>query len=405
MRDESVTFDGANGHRLAGRVRRPAGPPRGWALFAHCFTCGKDLRAARLVTDALALSGFGVLRFDFTGLGESSGDFAATSFVSNVADLVAAANWLGEAEGPVQLLVGHSLGGTAVIPAARQLSTVRAVATIGAPFEPGHAAGLLGSVREELMNEGEAEIVLAGRSLRVGRGLLEDLESSSIEDDIQALGRPLLVLHGPLDTVVGIDHARTLFETARHPKSFVSLDRADHLLTDPADARWVGSLVGSWATRALDAELSADEGPALNPGEVQAVVSQGFRTEIRAGEHRFAADEPRHVGGTDTGPTPYDLLLASLGACTAMTLRMYADGKGWPLDEVSVVLSHERVHRSDCAQTADGTPARLERIDRRVRVEGDLSAEQIQRLLEIAERCPVHRTLHATLEVRTTLDH
>jgi len=402
MREERITFEGAAGATLAGRIRRPAGDARGWALFAHCFTCGKDLRAARLLTDALALRGFGVLRFDFTGLGESQGDFASTTFVSNVADLRAAAAWLERHESAPQLLVGHSLGGTAVIAATRELPSVKAVATIAAPFEPSHTAGLLDPVRDQLERDGEADIVLAGRTLRVGRQLLDDLERQTIEDDVAALRRPLLVLHGPFDDVVGIDHARTLFETARHPKSFVSLDDADHLLSRPEDATWVGGIVAAWAERALQPEV--DDGPSLDQGEVEAVGSQGFRTEIRAGHHRFAADEPTRLGGTDTGPTPYDLLLAALGACTAMTLRMYADRKDWALEEVGVTLAHQRQHAEDCASCEDAD-RRLEVIERRVRITGDLSAEQIQRLLEIADRCPVHRTLHANLEVRTRLVH
>ncbi|MEN0062620.1 MAG: bifunctional alpha/beta hydrolase/OsmC family protein [Myxococcota bacterium] len=400
MRDERVTFEGSTGAILAGRLRRPAGRPQGWAVLAHCFTCGKDLRAARLITDALAIEGYGVLRFDFTGLGESEGAFTETTFLSNVADLVTAARWLAEREGPVRLLVGHSLGGAAVVAAAKELPDVRGVVTIGAPFDPSHAAHILAPVRETLKTSGEAEIELAGRTLKVGQALLEDLERSSIEEDLANLGRPLLVLHAPFDTVVGIDHARDMFLAARHPKSFVSLDQADHLLTDRRDAAWVGSLIAAWADRTLDPPTA--DAP-LAHGEVEAVVSSGFRTEIRAGHHRFVADEPPSLGGTDTGPTPYDLLLSSLGACTAMTLRMYADRKQWPLEEVIVTLRHERNHAKDCAGCAEGESVRLEVIHRTLDVVGDLSAEQRQRLLEIADRCPVHRTLHSQMEVRTTL--
>lgn len=398
MRDERIDFEGSTGAKLSGKVRRPAGAPRGWALLAHCFTCGKDLRAARLMTDALAIAGYGVLRFDFTGLGESEGAFAETTFLSNVADLVAAARWLERTEGTgPHLLVGHSLGGTAAIKAARQLPSVRGVATIGSPFEPGHAAGLLEPVREALHAEGEAEIELAGRTFKVGRALLDDLGQSSITEDLAELRRPLLVLHAPFDTVVEVDNARQLFEAARHPKSFVSLDKADHLLTDPTDAQWAGELVAAWARRTLD---PVEPSP-LAHGVVEAVVSSGLRTEIRAGYHRFAADEPQRLGGTDTGPTPYDLLLAALGACTAMTLRMYADRKQWPLEEVTVHLEHDREHVTDCARE-DGA-GRIDVLRRAIRVAGALSAEQRQRLMEIADRCPVHRTLEGPLEVRTVL--
>jgi uncharacterized OsmC-like protein/fermentation-respiration switch protein FrsA (DUF1100 family) len=393
MKDEPVSFPGPGGARLAGCLRRPAGAPRAWALLAHCFTCGKDLRAARHISDALAAAGLGVLRFDFTGLGESEGRFADTSFVSNVDDLVAAATWLQETEAAPALIVGHSLGGTAAIAAASRLDAVRAVATIGAPYAPAHAAWILDSVREELETRGEAEIVLGSQRLRVGRKLLDDLEERSIARDLQQLRRPLLVLHGPRDQVVDVDNARELFLAARHPKSFVSLDTADHLLSDPADACYAGSVIAAWSNRFLPSEEVAEPPTADVPrGVVEVVTGEGLRTEVHAAPHLLVADEPRSVGGTDEGPTPFDLLLGSLGACTSMTVRMYASRKGWPLDEVCVQLAHER--------TGHGAERR-EVIESRIRLTGALTDAQRTRLLEIADRCPVHRTLDGPLELVT----
>lgn len=402
MRGEEVELTGSAGTTLAGKLQRPLGAPRAWVLLAHCFTCGKDLRPARELAAALVREGFGVLRFDFTGLGQSEGDFAQTTFASNVADLIAAARYLEEHEQPPAVLIGHSLGGTAAVAAAVQLPSIRAVATIGAPFSPGHAGDLLEPVRDVLEADGEAEIELAGRRIRVGRALLDDLQGSSIESALGALRRPLLVLHAPLDRIVGIDNARELFVAARHPKSFVSLDGADHLLSAPGDARWAGEVIATWAGRVVPSAPEVSAPPDPPPGTVQAATAASLRTEVRAGRHRLVADEPTELGGTDAGPTPYDLLLASLGACTSMTLRMYASRKGWPLQEAVVTLRHERIHSRDC-EGCEEHPRRIDVIARDIRLIGALTEAQRARLLEIADRCPVHRTLHGTLEVRTSL--
>ena len=400
MKEERVTFTGSTGHDLSGRLRRPTGQPRGWAVLAHCFTCGKDLRAARKITDALAEAGFGVLRFDFTGLGDSEGAFEETSFFSNVQDLVSAAQWLEETEAAPALMVGHSLGGTAVIAAAARLATVQAVATIGSPYSPSHAAWILDPVREQVEAAGKATITLAGRELCVGKELLDDLDRTSIERDLQGLRRPLLVLHSPQDTVVGIDNARDMYLAARHPKSFVSLDGADHLLSHPADAVWAGHMIAAWAGRVIP---EVDEPTTrAKRGVVEVVTGAGFRSEVRAGPHRWVADEPVRVGGEDAGPTPYDQLLAALGSCTGMTLRMYADRKELPLREVTVTLRHERVHRDDC-EACEGESGRVDVIHRVIELQGELDDAQRARLLEIADRCPVHRTLEGPLEIQTSL--
>lgn len=399
MKDEPVTIPGARGLALAGRIRRPAGRPRGWALLAHCFSCGKDIRAARTLSAALAEAGFGVLRFDFTGLGESEGSFHETSFVSNVDDLVLAAEWLATTEEPPALLVGHSLGGTASIAAAARLEKVRAVATIGAPYAPSHASWILEPVREQLEAEGEATLVLAGRPLRVGRRLFDDLQSATIERELMGLRRPVLVMHAPHDDVVSINNARDLYLAARHPKSFVSLDGLDHLLTDPSGARWAGQLIAAWAGRVVPEPTESV--PAGGERGVVEVVGSGYRSEVRAGPHRWVADEPIGVGGTDEGPTPYDLLLASLGTCTAITLRMYADRKGLALREVTVNLRHERTHSQDSAAGMAAGTSRLDVLHRDIQLDGDLSEAERARLMEIADRCPVHRTLEGPLSIRT----
>ena len=401
MTEESVSFPGSTGAQLVGRVRRPAGQVTGWALLAHCFTCGKDLRAARLLSEALAARGLGVLRFDFTGLGESEGDFEQTSFLSNVDDLVAAARWLEETEMGPSILVGHSLGGTAALAAAVRLDTVRAVATVGAPFAPGHASWIFDPVRERLEAEGEADLQLGGRTLRVGRELLRTLETTSIARDLQQLERALLVLHAPQDEVVGVDNARSLYEAARHPKSFVSLDGADHMLSRPDDARYAGGVIAAWASRYIDRPPQRPNTP-LPSGTVRTTTQGGFRTEVQACRHQWIADEPKAVGGADEGPTPYDMLLAGLGACTSMTLRMYADRKQLPLRSVSVTLTHHRDYSSDCVGCEE-TPKRIDIIERTIHLDGDLTEAQRARMLQIADKCPVHRTLHGPISVVSRL--
>lgn len=389
--DIPVSFPGAEGHTLAARLHRPPGPIRACALFAHCFTCSKDLRAVRVISEALVAEGIATLRFDFTGLGENAGDFAETTFSSNVGDIVAAADWLrAQVEAP-SLLVGHSLGGAAVLAAAHRIEEVRAIATIGAPADPAHVAKLFGPRTEAIREQGEAEVVLAGRAFRIRRELLDDLASQCSAERIAELGRALLILHSPQDETVGIENARKIYEAARHPKSFVGLDGADHLLTRARDATYVARVLATWAERYVPPRGDAgEEGLVLVDGR------EGLRQHVTAGSHGFLADEPRRLGGTGMGPTPYDLLLAALGSCTSMTLRMYADRRAWPLDSVRVTLSHERHHAEDGPSGAG-----LEIIRRVVRLEGDLDAAQRRRLMEIADRCPVHRTLHGELRVDT----
>jgi putative redox protein len=400
MLGDTVTFPGSGGS-LVGRLQRPAGPPRAYALFAHCFTCSKDLQAASRIAGALAERGIAVLRFDFTGLGESEGEFDHTTFSSNVADLVAAADWLRQTHQAPRILIGHSLGGAAVLSAAPQIEESVAVATIGAPADPGHVRQLLAEVTPEIEARGEAEVVLAGRKFTIQQQFLHDLERQDLATQVGQLGRALAVFHSPQDTIVGIENAAQLFQAAKHPKSFVSLDGADHLLKRPADAAYVGSVVAAWAERYLPAD--APPPPTTHGSVVVRGGASGFATVVSASGHHLVADEPTTIpGGTDTGPSPYDLLLAGLGACTSMTLRMYADHKQWPLEGVEVRLQHSKIHARDCAD-CETEQGRVDVIERELVVEGPLDETQRQRLLEIADRCPVHRTLSSELKIRTEL--
>lgn len=387
-RTEKFEFTGAAGDLLAGRLEWPADAPRAFALFAHCFTCGKDVAAATRIARGLAAEGIAVLRFDFTGLGNSDGDFENTTFSTNVGDLVAAAAALREHHSAPQLLVGHSLGGAAVLAAAHLLTEVRAVATLAAPSDPAHVEHLLGGALDAAADGEVVEVRLAGRPFRMQRGFIDDVRAQAGPEQLARLGRALLVMHSPVDELVSIDHARSIYEAARHPKSFVSLDDADHLLSRARDSAFVASVLGAWASRYVGDEPQAEFEP-LPEHEVMVERLQGLHHRVRVGRHTFDADEPLALGGTDRGPAPYDLVSAGLGACTAMTLEMYAGRKKWPLEGVVVHVTHAQ--RSD--QDAEGKALRVDRFERRLRLTGPLDDEQRARLLEIANKCPVHRTL------------
>lgn len=402
MRTRSIEFRNDEGHTLAGVIDEPAGRPRAWALFAHCFTCTRQSKAAVHIARALADEGYAVLRFDFTGLGQSGGDFAETNFSANVADVLAAVRFMGEEYESPQLLVGHSLGGTAVLEAARELDTVRAVATIGSPADPQHVLDLLGSDREKIEEEGEAVVDLGGRPFRIRRQFLEDLEGQDLPESIRELRRPLLILHSPVDTVVGIDNATSLFRHAVHPKSFVSLDQADHLMTEGRDSRYAGRVLATWAEKYLGIDrpmmrLGAEAGEA-----VSRTGASGFRSDVSLSGHSLIADEPEDYGGTNMGPTPYDLLSGALATCTGMTLRMYADHKKLPLESVTVSVRHDKIHAKDC-EDCEQEDGRVDEFRRELRIEGDLTDEQRERMKQIADRCPVHKSLHGEIRVKTEL--
>ena len=401
MRTERLEFANEMGEKLAALVDLPLGKPVAFALFAHCFTCGKDNISAKRISERLAMCGIAVLRFDFTGLGMSEGEFADTHFSSNVDDLVAAGDHLRKTYGAPAILIGHSLGGAAVLAAAHRIPDARAVVTIAAPSDPAHVVGLFKDHVDKIREQGQVEVQLAGRPFRIKREFLDDVAEQRIEDCLANLRKALLVFHSPTDDIVGIENASRIFTTAKHPKSFVSLAGADHLLSKKDDAVYVANVIAACAERYLEqpAERSDEQ---IEVGIVLVREAGGgkFQEEIMSGPHRFLADEPVKAGGLDSGPGPYDLLLASLGACTSMTLRLYADNKKLPLDRVSVRLTHNRIHAEDClnCETKEGM---VDRIDRNITLEGALSADERKRLLEIADKCPVHRTLESEIEIRT----
>ncbi len=397
-----VSFPGEDGSTLAARLDQPVGKPRGYALFAHCFTCSKDIAAARQIAGGLAAQGLAVLRFDFTGLGHSEGEFANTTFASNIQDLIAAADWMrGEGMAPT-VLIGHSLGGAAVLSAAAHIPEVTGVSTIGAPADPGHVVHNFGANLEIIERDGEAEVSLAGRNFRIRKSFIDDLKTHDLEERIGSLKRDLLIFHAPLDMTVGIENAGRIFAAAKHPKSFVSLDKADHLLTRAADAKYVASVIAAWASRLVPEEaplqLTASEGEV-----VVAHLGEGkFPQAVLAAGHRLRADEPKSVGGENSGPAPYDFLLAGLGSCTNMTLALYAERKGWQLDRLETRLRHNKVHADDCA-ACETQSGKIDKISREITIEGPLDAEQRQKLLEIADKCPVHRTLHSEIVIETEM--
>jgi len=407
MKSESVTFPNGRGQRLAGRIDYPVtGEPIGYALYAHCFTCSKNLRAIGRITETLAQHGIATLRFDFTGLGESEGDFGDTNFTTSVADFVAATHFLRDNYGAPEVVIGHSLGGAVVLAATPDLPKVRAVVTIGAPSSPTHIQRHLAGDLEKIHADGEAEVVLGGRAITIRDQLLHDIEQIDLGSAVRALGRPLLVLHSPIDNTVGINNAANIFTAARHPKSFVSLDTADHLITDDGDARYAAEVIASWATRYMSGDLTSHSQPdfVVDAPESVTVVrtEKGFRTEVISNGFPLVVDEPKSVGGTNSGPTPYDYLLTALGSCTSMTLRMYADKKEWPLESVTVRLTHRKIHAGDC-ELCETEKGFIDEIEREIELAGSLDGEQRERLLEIADRCPVHKTMHGEVAIHTRL--
>jgi uncharacterized OsmC-like protein/esterase/lipase len=400
-------FLGHSGAKLAARLDLPAGSIRAWALFAHCFTCSKDTLAAKRISGQLARAGIAVMRFDFTGLGSSDGEFASTNFSSNVEDLRAAADWLEKHYDAPEILVGHSLGGAAVLAIAGELGSVKAVVTLGAPAEASHVIHNFGGHVDEINDKGAAEVNLGGRTFTIQRQFVEDLNATSLAARIGKMKKALLVLHAPRDEVVGIENAGAIFTAAKHPKSFVSLDGADHLLTRPADANYVASVVASWAARYLDADEPRHDDDPVEDIVVGETGQGKFQVSVQAGPHRFLADEPASVGGSDTGPTPYDLIAAGLGACTAMTLRMYARLKKIDIGLVTVTVRHNKVHMKDCLECTEEERARdgkIDRFERVISIDGGAPAELADKIIEIANKCPVHRTLEHGAKVATRID-
>ncbi|MEX0367565.1 MAG: alpha/beta fold hydrolase [Ruegeria sp.] len=403
MPTERITFAGHDGSKLAARLDLPDGPVLATALFAHCFTCSKDIPAARRISARLAAMGFAVLRFDFTGLGHSEGEFANTTFTSNVEDLIAAAQFLAGRNMPPALLIGHSLGGAAVLRARAGIPSIKAVVTLGAPADPGHVSHHFEGALPRIQADGAADVTLGGRPFRIGKAFVEDISEASLNTAIGDLKAALLVLHAPRDTTVSIDNAGQIFLAAKHPKSFVTLDDADHLISRPEDAEYAADVISAWVSRYVD--LSP---PAPPPGAPEGIVRVteadpgGFLQDVQSGpDHHVFADDPVSYGGTDRGMSPYGFVSGGLGACPSMTIRMYARRKGWPLTNVSVDVSHNKVHAQDAGMRAD---SKIDHFIRRVRLEGPLDREQRAKLLEIANKCPVHRTLEGSSHVTTELD-
>jgi len=402
MPTERITFAGHDGSQLAARLDLPDGPVLATALFAHCFTCSKDIPAARRISARLAAMGIAVLRFDFTGLGHSGGEFANTTFSSNVEDLIAAAQYLAGRNMAPSLLIGHSLGGAAVLRARAGIPSVKAVVTLGAPADPGHVSHHFADALPRIQQEGSAEVTLGGRPFRIGKAFVEDITEAALTPAVVDLKAALLILHAPLDETVSIDNASTIFLAAKHPKSFVTLDDADHLITRAADAEYAADVIAAWVSRYV--RLCP---PAPPPGAPEGVVrvteadSSGFLQDVQSGpRHHAVADEPASYGGTDRGMSPYGFVSAGLGACTSMTIRMYARRKKWPLTGISVDVCHDKVHAQDAGLASEG---KVDEFRRKIRLEGPLDQTQRARLLEIADKCPVHRTLEGSSIVTTTL--
>lgn len=398
-----LEFIGASGARLAARLDFPPGPVKAYALFAHCFTCSKDVFAASRIAGELAAQGIAVLRFDFTGLGASEGEFASTNFSSNIDDLVAAADYLRDNFSAPQILIGHSLGGAAVLAAAGRIAEVRAVVTIGAPADAAHVIDNFAADLEKIETTGEATVSLAGRSFTIQKQFLDDLRGHGLEDHIAKLKHPLMVMHAPLDAIVGIENAGRIFAAAKHPKSFISLDTADHLLSKRGDAIYAANIIAAWVVRFI-IEQEHDEPPVTDDVYVVETGQGKFQQVVTAGRHTLVADEPISYGGLDSGPSPYDYLSVALGACTTMTVRMYADRKKLPLDRVGVRVTHGKVHIEDCEECEKGETRKIDRFERILDISGDLTEDQRKRLLEIADMCPVHRTLEAKSQIITRLN-
>ena len=408
-RPQKVEFAGAGGDILAARLDLPAGAPRAYAIFAHCFTCSKDIFAASRIAAGLAAKGIATLRFDFTGLGASQGEFANTNFSSNIADLIRAADFLRANYMAPGLLIGHSLGGAAVLAAAGDIAEVKAVATIGAPSSASHVTANFSAHVDDIEKDGSAEVILGGRKFTIQKQFLRDIEGHSLTRRIARLKRALMVMHSPLDATVGIDNAGEIFAAAKHPKSFVSLDGADHLLSRRDDAAYVADILCAWSARYI-ASAVADQ-PASDPGgddhtyavSVAETGNGKYQQKVTSGPHTLLADEPVSVGGLNSGPSPYDFMSIALGACTSMTLRMYADFKKIDLGRLAVEVSHEKIHAKDCADCGEGKTGRIDRFERVISVDGHVSAEMRAKIIEIAGKCPVHRTLKKSSAVATRL--
>ena len=398
-------FVGHTGEMLAARLDLPTGVPGATALFAHCFTCSKDILAAKRIATELARIGIAVLRFDFTGLGSSQEEFANTNFSSNIEDLVLAADYLRKNYVAPSLLIGHSLGGAAILAVASQIPEVKAVATIGAPADTSHVLHNFASDLDTIERDGHAQISLAGRKFTIEKQFVDDVKATRLNRQIANLKTPLLVLHSPVDQTVGVENASAIFTTAKHPKSFVSLDKADHLLSKNEDALYAAGVIAGWASRYLTAREPGPE-ESVEGVLIRETRKGKFQQVVRSGKHRIIADEPATHGGLDSGPSPYDLLAAALGTCTAMTLRMYFERKKVELGTISVNVTHTKIHAQDCEECSperQQLDLRIDRFNRTISIEGGVTGDFEGKILEIADKCPVHKTLEMSSVVATSL--
>ncbi|MAY83122.1 MAG: osmotically inducible protein C [Flavobacteriales bacterium] len=402
MKSKKIQFENRSGHKLSARIELPLeDQPLAFVIFAHCFTCNKDLTAVRNISRALSSEGIGVMLFDFTGLGESEGDFSETDFSSNISDLVSASDWLKREYDVDQYLIGHSLGGAAVLATAGKIEAVKAVVSIAAPFDPFHVSNLFKEHIDEIKAQGKAEVNIGGRPFKLSKEFIEDLKDQDPKKTIAELRKPLMVMHSPQDNIVSIKNAAKIYVAAMHPKNFLSLDGADHLLSNKSDSSYAGLMIAHWIKAQIntDSKRESEKEEDLEEGFVRSKTSDnGFATPIKTGNHHLLADEPTSVGGSDLGPSPYNLLAAALASCTSMTVQMYARRKEWKLEEVMVEIKHEKKHKEDCENEA-----KIDHFFKRIRLEGELDESQRKRLLEIAAKCPVHRTLEGDIQIESEL--
>ncbi len=401
MRKIEVSFKNSNSQSLKGILELPTNQePHNFALFAHCFTCNKNFHAPTNISRSLASEGYGVLRFDFTGLGESEGEFEDTNFSGNVEDLIAAASFLESEYKAPSLLIGHSLGGAAALYAAKKMKSVKCITTINTPSKLEHVQKHFSSSMDEIESKGFASVNIGGRSFKIKKHFVDDLKANKDSNELSELDKSLLILHSPQDNIVSIKHAEELYIAARHPKSFITLDGADHMLSDKKDSIYAGKVIGTWASKYINLperkELETDHEVMANLG------SEGYTTHIIAGNHNLLADEPKSIGGEDLGPTPYELLSSGLAACTSMTIQMYARRKEWNLENVETHINYSKKHAIDC-ENCENDSAKIDTFEREIVIKGDLDDSKLDKLMEIADKCPVHKTLSSKIQIISSL--